>query len=410
MSEHHDIAILRDLTKRYLEVCNKDVQAERRELWRKHNSFQHPRPLIYVRAFAWSEMPESELQCTDPLFRRQENFLRQSIFRDTFEDDFIFEPWLTQSAAVITPQEGLWGLPVEWSHRTEPTGSRVWDAPLKEEADFEKMVAPHHRIDKVETERRLNKLTDAVGDLIPIHLDRGPAYRMWGGDISTHLTYLRGIEQLMWDMMDRPEWLHEVLGFMRDGILRTHREAEAAGDWTLGEHQNQSMPYALELDDPSASQEPVTRDQLWYFAASQETTLVGPKQFNTFMWEYQMDIMEPFGLTAYGCCEDLTHKIPYLKELPNLRRISVALTADVEQCAEHIGTDYIYSYRPSPADMVGYGFDPDRVRKILRNTFEVTKDLHVDVTLKDVETVQGDPDRVRNWVQVTREVIDEYWP
>jgi hypothetical protein len=32
---------------------------------------------------------------------------------------------------------------------------------------------------------------------------------------------------------------------------------------------------------------------------------------------------------------------------------------------------------------------------------------HVDITLKDVETVEGDPDRVRNWVGLCREVIDE---
>jgi len=29
----------------------------------------------------------------------------------------------------------------------------------------------------------------------------------------------------------------------------------------------------------------------------------------------------------------------------------------------------------------------------------------VDITLKDVETVEGDPDRVRQWVALTREVI-----
>jgi len=128
------------------------------------------------------------------------------------------------------------------------------------------------------------------------------------------------------------------------------------------------------------------------------------------MFQYQAEIMRHFGLVSYGCCEDLTYKIPYIMALPNIRRIAVALTADVRKCAEQIGTDRIFSYRPSPADMVSYGWDPERVRRILRQSFSYCKDLHVDVTLKDVETVQGDPDRVRNWVAVTREVIDEFWP
>jgi len=405
-----DIVILRDLAKRYMAAAAKPIQQERRDLWRKHNSFKRPKPLIYVRAFAWSEMPDSRCQCRDPFFRHYEDFFRQSLFRDTFGDDYILEPWVTVNAALVTPPGGLWGLAVPWSERTEPTGSRVWDPPLKEPEDFAKMVEPHHVVNEEETARRVSRLHDAIGDLIAISVDRAPAYRMWGGDISTHLAYLRGLEQIMWDMMDRPDWLHEVLAFMRDGIIRTHEEAERAGDWRLCDHQNQCLPYAEELQDPTADSAPVLRSQLWYFAASQETTLVGPKLWNEFMFQYQADIMKHFGLTAYGCCEDLTLKIPYLKSLPNMRRIAVALTADVLKCAEQIGSDCIFSYRPSPADMVGYGWDPDRVRRILRQSFSYCKDLHVDVTLKDVETVQGDPDRVRNWVAVTREVINEFWP
>jgi hypothetical protein len=67
----------------------------------------------------------------------------------------------------------------------------------------------------------------------------------------------------------------------------------------------------------------------------------------------------------------------------------------------------VLSYRPSPADMVGYGFDRDRILTILRRDLTDCKACHTDITLKDVETVQGDPNRVRRWVALTRQVIDE---
>lgn len=35
------------------------------------------------------------------------------------------------------------------------------------------------------------------------------------------------------------------------------------------------------------------------------------------------------------------------------------------------------------------------------------RELHVDIALKDVETVEHDPTRVRRWVGFTREVIDD---
>jgi hypothetical protein len=127
------------------------------------------------------------------------------------------------------------------------------------------------------------------------------------------------------------------------------------------------------------------------------------------MFQYQYDIMKPFGLVAYGCCEDLSLKIDVIRRLPNLRRIAVSPMANVAKCAEAIGSDYVSSYRPSPADMVSYDFDPERVRRITKRDLETLKanDCHVDITLKDVETVQGDPSRVREWVRLTREVIVE---
>lgn len=404
MSER-DIAILRGLAEAYAELSQKPVMDERRNLWRRHNSLERTPPLIYIRAFAWQEMPDSQCQCEDPFYRGYEDFFRQSLFRASFEDDFIFEPWVTLSAACITPPEGIWGLASPRMHSEDPRGSFVWEAPLKTEADIERLHAPHHVIDEDETARRYEKLHGAIGDLITIDVDRAPAYRVWNGDISTQLAYLRGLEQMMWDMMDRPAWLQRLLGLMRDGILRTHEEAEQAGDWTLSTHQNQAMPYALELADPVANSAPVKREQLWIFLASQETTAIGPKQFDTFMLQYQLPILAPFGLVAYGCCEDLTRKIDVLRQIPKLRRIAVSPMANVARCAEQIGQDYVLSYRPSPTDMVGYGFNPQRIREMLKRDLAACGECHVDITLKDVETVQYDPERIRRWVEITREVI-----
>jgi hypothetical protein len=401
-----DRTILRELTERYIEVCRRDVQQERRDLWRCHNSLVRTRPPIYVRAFAWPEMPEAQCLCEDPFYRAYENRLRHDLFWDALDDDSIFEPWVSVTAACVTPPEGVWGLPVKWVAGDDPRGAKRMDPPIKTPDDARRLAQPHHVIDEAETERRVAKLHDVIGDLITIDVDRAPAYRMWNGDISTWLAQLRGLDQLMLDMMERPEWLHEVLAFMRDGILRTHEEAEAAGDWGLSAHQNQAMPYAEELDDPAPNVRPVGRERLWYFCASQETTLLGPEQFDEFMLEYQRPIMAPFGLVAYGCCEDLTLKIDVLRAIPNLRRIAVSPMADVARCAEQIGEDYVLSYRPSPSDMVGYDFDPDRVRRILRRDLEACRGCHVDITLKDVETVQDDPERVRRWVHITRDVID----
>ncbi len=409
MGHSADILILRDLSRRYIEVASKPIQDQRRRHWRAVNARQAAPPPIYIRACAWHEMPQSKCQCQDDLYRQYEDFFRRMIFQDTFNDDYIIEPWVTVQAACITPPQGLWGLPINWTRPDGEGGAGVWEAPLKDERDIDKLVAPQHEIDEAETQRRLSKLSDAIGNIVTIHLDRGPIYRMWNADLSTNLAQLRGLEQIMWDMMDRPAWLHQLLAFMRDSILRVHEQAEKAGDWSLANHQNQAMPYAADLADPVPNGGPAPRKSLWTFCASQELTAVGAEMFDEFMLQYQIPIMSKFALSAYGCCEDLTHKVAVLRKIPNLRRIAAAPACNVAALAGQVGTDYVISYRPSPADMVAYGFAPDRIRAILRRDFAALRGCHIDVTLKDVETVQRDPERIRGFVQIVRQIIEEFW-
>jgi hypothetical protein len=404
MMKARDKSILRDLAKQYAELCVQPVQDERRALWRRHNSLKKTRPLIYVRAFAWAEMPQSECLCEEPFARQYEDFFRRHLFWNTFDDDSIFEPWVTVQA---TRACNGWGLTGGRHFGNGQGGSFKVDYPVRELSDIEKLQVPWHAIDEARTAENVSRLSDAMGGIITINVDRGPAYRMWTGDISTDLGYLRGIEHFMMDMLDNPEWLHRLVKFMSDGILKTHEEAEAAGDWGLCAHQNQAMPYAEELADPAANANGVRRSQLWGYMAAQELTAVSPAMHDEFMLQYQLPILKHFGLVAYGCCEDLTNKIDMLRQIPNLRRVAVSPFANVPRCAEQIGQDYVLSYRPSPADMVSYGFDQARIRSILKRDMEACRDCHVDITLKDVETVEKDPRRVRSWVAITRGVLDE---
>ena len=403
MSER-DRSIVRDLAREYMEICLAPEQAERRSLWRRHNSLHHTRPPIYLRAFAWQEMPESQCLCEDPLLRGHESFFRQRLFWHSLSDDSIFEPWVT--VAAVHRVSG-WGLAGEIHRSDDPRGSYKIDYPVKELGDIEKLRPPRHEIDEERTAETVARTQDAIGDIIAIDVDRAPAYRVWSADISTNLGSLRGIEHFMMDMLDHPEWLHSLVGFMSEGILRTHAEAEAAGDWGLSAHQNQAMPYAEELEDPASNTPNVKRRQLWCFMGAQEFAAVSPAMHDEFLLQYQLPILKEFGLTAYGCCEDMTHKIDMLRQIPNLRRIAVAPVADVARCAEQIGRDYVLSYRPSPTDMVGYALDVDRVRALLKADLEACRECCVDITLKDVETVEGDPDRIRNWMVLARQVIDE---
>ena len=106
MSGSKDLQILRDLAKQYMEIANKPIQDERRDLWRRHNSLERTRPLVLVlpAGQAWAEIREVDGQCEDASYRNHERSLRRSIWQDSFGDDTIQEPWVALAASYVTPE------------------------------------------------------------------------------------------------------------------------------------------------------------------------------------------------------------------------------------------------------------------------------------------------------------------
>lgn len=408
-----DIDILRDLAHRYADIAAQPVQEERRQLWRRHFSLEKTRTPILVTYGIWNVWcqevyADAAMRCEDPFYRQHERWLRMQIFHDSIGDDFICEPWIPLTATYRTPG-GIYG--EAWGARilrTQGDGQgSSWKAtpPLVSWDDVRTLTPPGHAIDEEATRRDACRLRDALGDILEVDVQRGPILSSFAGDISTTVAGLRGLEQFMLDMYEAPEALRSLLAFLRDGTLANQEQAEAAGDLSLTCQQNQAMPYAEELEPPKPNSGPRRRGQLWGFFAAQEYTLVSPDFHDAFLLRYQMPIMEKYALIHYGCCENLTRKIDLLRRIPNLRSIAVTPTADVARCADQIGADYVISWRPNPADMA-CAWDEDRIARQMRDGLKACRSGICHVHLKDVETVQGNPDRLRQWTRIARRMAE----
>ncbi len=406
----HDRMVLRELAARVAEIAAQPIQQERRQLWRAFHRRQPVRPLLFVETGmpGW-EVLGGELACQTPFLRQYEWELRRKIWQDDIGDDAVVEPWITIPAKYVVPADGHWG--ISSKNTPSPIAGGAWHSipAIQNMDDVKRMIVPEHGVDEAATAATAARLQEALGDTLTVNVSRKPFMSVWGSHISGDVGQLRGIETVMMDMLDHPEWLHELLAFMRDGILKVHREAEAAGHWSLGDHENQAAPYADELPAPQANSGPVPMKDLWGLMAAQEMTLISPEMHDEFMLQYQIPICKLFGLVAYGCCEDLSRKIGILRQIPNLRRIAVSPWADLERSAAAIGGDYCASWRPSPADTVCMAFDAERVRSIIRNGLAIFRyhGTPVEINLKDVKTLQGDKSRLRRFVEVCRQEIEE---
>jgi hypothetical protein len=76
--------------------------------------------------------------------------------------------------------------------------------------------------------------------------------------------------------------------------------------------------------------------------------------------------------------------------------------------AGNLGAEYVFSRKPSPA-LVSADWHEDQVLADLRETMTATKGLNVEIVLKDVHTVRGEPWRFQRWVELARQVADDVW-
>jgi hypothetical protein len=258
-------------------------------------------------------------------------------------------------------------------------------------------------VDYAATDRLLDAAHEAFGDLLPVRRHTRWLYTL---GMTATLAYLRGLEQVMYDMMDNPDLIHRLMAFLSDGLagvldyLEAHHLLSLNNDGTYvgmgGFGWTKELPAADFAGD-------VRLRDLWGNAESQETTCISPKMFAEFVFPYQARLLERFGLVCYGCCEPLDARWHIVEQIPRLRRVSVSAWADWAGMAEKLGKRYVYAMKPTPADLAMETFDEERIRRELRQALRITRDCRVEVIMKDNHTIRNDPRRAIQWVKIARE-------
>jgi hypothetical protein len=403
-----DKTIIRDLAKRVVEIADLPVMDERRDMWTRHNRLERVRPMILIfPEGCWIEiLPHDRLECEDDEARRFEWALRSRIVQheDLRDDTVIEKNWVVTK---IIRNSG-WGLEAQHKPSGQFKGAWAFDPVIKEPADLEKLRVPTVEYDEPATMKNLEQARDLFGDILDVRL-KGVSH------LSFHLmnqyTGLRGLEQVMMDMVLEPQWVHDAMAFLEEGhrsIVRQYRDQnllDLNNDGTY--HSSGGVGYTDELPQPDYDGEHVRPVDMWSSAEAQEMAQVSPDMHREFILEYEKRLLEPFGLNGYGCCEDLTNKMEDVLTIPNIRRISISPFADVEKCAAKLNGKAIFSWKPHPSHLVGT-FNADMIRDSIRHTLEATKDCVVEMILKDTHTCENHPERFTQWSGIARELANEY--
>ena len=361
-------------------------------------------PILVFPEDSWFEMIDlNSLKVKDPYWRQWEWDLKHLIYRhEHLNDDFVIEPRFDIPSVI-----GFSGWGVNPVYKSvDDRGAYSWEPPIKNECDIESLKYPVFKADIKKTRDTHEASGELFDEILPVTLQCG--MRLDISVIST-VAFLRGMEQAMLDMYDRPAWLHRLLSFITDGLTAMVDALESSGYLTLNNRNHYvdagGLGYTDELPRGCSSGEKIQTGDLWVHACAQEFSEVSPSMHDEFGFSYQEKLLRRYGLVAYGCCEPYTNKFEMIKRLPNLRRVSVSPWCDMKGAAESLTDRFIFSWKPNPA-YLAYGFDEEVISSDINKTLHMTKENILEIILKDTFTIQNDPFRFNKWIKSAHREID----
>ena len=75
--------------------------------------------------------------------------------------------------------------------------------------------------------------------------------------------------------------------------------------------------------------------------------------------------------------------------------------------AEHLGNDYVYARKPSPAMISTERFDENAIREDVRATLSSAGGQPLFFSMKDIHTLNHEPKRAARWVEIAHEEIEK---
>lgn len=398
-----DRDIVRDLAGKVSELAASPHNAAIVKRWRDVNACRKPdrAPVWCKPVGAWKELiPSSALVCRGPWLRQVEYGFRQALCKHDIGDDSPVSSLFAVPAVFDVEPPNLWGVDIRRREAGEG-GAWGYDPVLKAEADFERLRLPRFRFNERETQRKLGRADRLLGDILPVKRAAEPLLSATLGDVAADL---RGLERMMLDMIAEPRLMHRLMGYLRDAVMSSLDQLEASGLLTPNHFgpMIESEPLAVPPQDGRHSLR-----ELWCMANSQEFDQVSPAMWEEFCLEYQKPILARFGAVAYGCCENLTHKIDGVLSIPNLRVFVASAWTHLDAVIDRAGAKHTIMWRQKASDVV-MSSDVGSVAKHLDDGARRLKGCHYQIVLRELETLGGHADRLHVWTRLAREAAERH--
>lgn len=409
-----DREILRQLAADIVEIGSLPIQAEKAGLWRRLNDMEPVRPLVYINEEPMPELiacsPELQCRCSHPFLKEIERNIRLTLYRwRHYPVDSIVRPEVECPKAFSSTGIGIKQQGATIAH--DAVVSQHFDAQISEMEDIEKIRLPVVTYDAEETQRRYGLLSDILKGIAPVRITgvRHIWFTPW--DFLIRLVDIQGI---MMDLIVRPDFVNALVNRYVDAKMHELDQIESLGLLDAGALNvrvgSGAYGYTRRLPAETPAGGGLPCSQLWGCGNAQIFSDVSPDMHWEFSLKHEMRWLERWGMTYYGCCEPLHHKLAVLRRIPNLRKISVSPWFDIPKGMENGADEYVLSVKPNPAVFATDSFHEDQARREIADLLDQAKGCSVEFIMKDISTVRHNPPRLDRWSEIAMEEAEKRAP
>jgi hypothetical protein len=410
-----DRQLLRDLGARVAEIGSLPIQDQRKKQWQQLNDLTATKPMVWLNDICWNEMDIDgtlTLQTTSRFSQSIETELRQRLYWwQNMPGDMVVDPVI--HAPLIVQDTGI-GLEVEEeilaTEEENAVVSHEFHKLIKDESDIEMINMPTITHDTRRSEEAVGAYREILDGVLDVQ-QRG----FLGFNFSPwdHLVRLTGVEDALLALALRPDFVHKLVDRLTTAGLHAIDQLEEQNLFSLNNRNvrvgSGAYGYTGDLPGSAYDGDHVRTADIWVFATAQIFAEVSPAMHEEFALTYERRVLERFGLAYYGCCEPLFRKMPLMRTIPNLRKISLSPWNDVESMAEQVGRDYVVSLKPNPEILARDAWDSDAVREDLDTTLRsiLRHGCNVEIIMKDISTVRHEPRRLWDWTKIATELCEQ---
>lgn len=409
-----DRAILRNLAETVAEIAALPIQKQMAAAWTQLNQRERSRPLVWINEIPWHEMNvngELTLQTSNPLCRQVEEQLRRTIYlwrhmrADMVVEAKFYSPLVIHDSGFGISED------VETIRLDAQSNivSREFHPQIQSEKDIAKIKNPVITHDEIASEANYQTLQSIFGDILPV--EKCGIVHRWFAPWDELIRWW-GVQEAMMDLVLRPELVHLVMERLLEAYLSRLEQWEqlnllslTAGNYRVG---SGGLGYTADLPQSDFNPRQVRPQDQWGCATAQIFGDVSPEMHEAFALNYERRWLERFGLNYYGCCEPLHGKLHILAKIPNLRKISMSPWANIEKAAEAVGIRYVLSHKPNPAVVASEAWNIEQARKNLEPVLEQTRGNAIEIILKDISTVNYQPQRLWEWAEMAVALAEKY--